>query len=97
MKKRRYFYKVPAHVSYAEAAELYSLMATGETTKTDYLDKRNQLIFEHLSRLMEMIGSVGTQQFTAYLTEQNLLIAAGGSGYIQKVFGCLEPEEAVCW
>ena len=96
MKKRgRYFYEVPAHVAAAEAAMLYELMATGETTKTDYLDKKNQFIFDNLSHLMEQVGRVGTQQFTAYLTDQNLLNAAGGLGYIQKVFNCLEPQEVI--
>jgi len=94
--KKHYFYQVPSHVSNAEAAELYRFMATGETEKTEYLDKRNQLIFDNLKNLIQQIGRVGTQQFCQYLTDQNLLNAAGGLAYVHKVFDSLEPMEAVC-
>jgi replicative DNA helicase len=93
---KRYFYQVPSHVALVEAAQLYDFMATGETTKTEYRDKRHQCIFYNLQHLLGQIGRMGTQQLAAYLTEQNLLNAAGGLGYIQKVFDSLEPAEAVC-
>jgi replicative DNA helicase len=93
---KRCFYQVPAHVSYAEAAELYRYMATGETAKTEFLDKRNQLIFDVLEHLIKQVGRVGTEQFCQYLTEHDLLNAAGGLPYVQKIFNYLEPLEAVC-
>jgi len=92
---KRYFYSVPSHVALCEAAELYNFMASGEATKTNYLDKRHQCIFNNLESLMQQIGRVGTQELVSYLNEQNLLNAAGGLGYVQKIFNCLEPMEAV--
>ena len=92
--KKRYFYQVPSHVSVVEAAALYDYMAKGETDKTEYLDKRNQCIFDSLEHLTGQIGRVGTQELAAYLTDQQLLEKAGGLGYLQKVFSSLEPIEA---
>jgi hypothetical protein len=96
--KKRYFFEVPSHVAMVEAAALYNFMALGETTKTEYLDKRHQYIFSNLENLMEQVGTgcVGTQELCAYLSEQNLLNAAGGLAYVQKIFNCLEPMEVVC-
>ena len=93
---KRYFYQVPQHVSYYEAAALFQYMATGEPEKTQFLDKRNQLIFDVLEHLQQQVGRVGTRQFIQYLTEHDLLNAAGGLDYVQKVFNSLEPLEAVC-
>ena len=92
---KRYFYKVPPHVAASEAAELYRYMALGATDKTEYLDKRNQCIFNSLENLMQQIGRVGTRELIQYLNEQELLNAVGGVGYVTKVFNGLEPMEAV--
>jgi len=93
---KRCFFQVPPHVSSIEAAELYRFMATGETTKTEFLDKRNQLIFDVLEHLIQQAGRVGTRQFCQYLIENDLLNAAGGLDYVKKIFCSLEPLEAVC-
>jgi len=91
---KRYFYSVPTHVQIYEAAELFNFMASGEATKTEYIDRRNQCIFDNLERLMQQIGRVGTQELVSYLSDQNLLNTAGGGDYVKKVFNSLEPEEA---
>jgi len=93
---KRYFFQVPAHVSYAEAAALYEFMAKGETTKTEYLDKRNQQIFDSLETLIQQEGLVGTRRLCEFMDEYSLLSAAGGLAYVKKVFNHLEPLEAVC-
>jgi hypothetical protein len=65
-------------------------MATGEARKTKFLDKRNQIIFNNLEHLKCQLGEVGTRELITYLAEYNLLEAAGGSIYIEKVFDNLE-------
>ena len=96
MSKKRYYYQVPVHVANAEAAALYEFMATGEETKKDYLDERNQIIHDNLEHLINVSGRVGTQEFIQYLTEYKVLENAGGLSYVQKVFNSLEPMEAIC-
>ena len=91
---KRYYYEIPPHVAMNEAAELYRYMALGVSAKTEYLDKRHQTIFNNLEYLQGQIGRVGTQDLAAYLAEHNLLNAAGGLSYVQKVFNSLEPMEA---
>ena len=93
---KKYFYQVPIHVSTMEAAELYEYMATGEATRIEYLDKRNQIIFDSLEHLTCQLGRVGTQDLIQYLTEYRLLENVGGLTYVQRVFNSLEPEEAIC-
>jgi len=100
---KRYFYEVPAHVSYAEAAALYRFMATGETEKTEFLKKENQIIFDTLQTLLQPDGRgitrscIGTRELIEYLDSTHTLDAAGGLAYINKIFGSLEPVlGAVC-
>ncbi|MCL2185255.1 MAG: hypothetical protein FWB86_05290 [Treponema sp.] len=96
MSKKRYYYDVPNHVTISEAADLYRTMATGIVTKTDYLDEKNQIIFDTLIHLTTQCGFIGTKELIAYLTEFKVLEAAGGLAYVQKVFNGLEPAEALC-
>jgi len=90
---KRNFYQVPAHVAAAEAAALYEFMATGEPEKTQFLDEKNQILFDSLENLMAQAGRVGTEQLCQYLIEMNLLDSVGDLAYVKKVFACLEPAE----
>jgi hypothetical protein len=88
-----YHYDVPSHVATCEAAALYEFMARGKTEKREYLDRRNQCLFDSLEHLIQMLGRIGTQELVSYLSDQELLNTAGGLSYVQKVFNHLEPLE----
>jgi len=87
------FFITPNAVAVVETAALFRLMATGESDMKDFLDKKNQILFDNLSHLQEQIGQVGTQQLISYLNEQNLIEDAGGESYVKKIFCGLEPAE----
>ena len=92
----RNFFQVPNHVLTMETAFLFEFMATGKTIKKEYLDKRNQIIYDNLDHLINQNGRIGTKEFVSYLTEYNLLETAGGIDYINKVFDSFEIEGAIC-
>jgi len=91
MKKK--FFKPPAHVLNNEAAALYEQMALGSAIKSQFLDRRNQIIFDTLIDLQKQTYCPGSEELIAYLAESNLLEAVGGIDYVQKVFCGLEPSE----
>jgi len=90
--KNKYF-NVPSNVANSEAADLYRLMAIGECERNIFLDKRHQIIFDHLTHLKQKLGVIGTLQLISYLIEQNLIDVAGGESYVNKIFCGLEPAE----
>jgi hypothetical protein len=90
---KRYYFKISPQESVFEESQLYRFMAYGESLTKIFLDKRNQILFDHLSHLQEQIGPVGTQQLISYLIEQNLITEAGGESYVKKIFYGLEPSE----
>jgi replicative DNA helicase len=86
------YFDVPITVAYAEAADLYRLMAIGDCRRKTFLDKRHQILFNNLTTLQQQIGIVGTNQLIQYLSEYRKIDEAGGVAYVKKVFNNLEPE-----
>ncbi|MCL2174586.1 MAG: hypothetical protein FWB73_00945 [Treponema sp.] len=95
---KQYFYDIPPHVANAEAAALYEYMATAKPSKTKYLRKEYQIIFDTLEHLKKQIGDIaGTTDLICYLTEYKLLEKVGGLDSIKQIFNGLEPiEGAIC-
>jgi hypothetical protein len=88
------FFNVHSFISQIEPYFLFRLMAIGESPIKEFLDKRNQILFDTLTHLQKQNGLTGTHELCRYLASQNQLEAAGGLVYIQKVFASFEPEES---
>jgi len=87
------FFVVPKNVEYVEAADLFRLMAIGESDRKVFLDRKHQILFDHLTHLQEQVGPAGTELLIQSLTDEGRIDDAGGIAYVKKVFNGLEPSE----
>jgi len=88
-------FKPPSHIPIHEAYSLYHHMVTGQPTQQKYLDQRHQIIHKAIEWMYEIgwATNMSTMSLISYLFEENLLEAAGGEAYINKIFGDLVCDQ----